>query len=491
MSEVSEDIKESLRLIEDLKFFLATAPANWQDNQVIRRYYLNNDEGFVSCVYWNNLYFITGTDIVRCILYKFQHFGRAITDRKKFEEGIFSDLRNLKAGEDAVLENPKSDFLEFLYKNSCLRTQKKQKVFYWFNVPHDKLMADALERDIKKERMGQVPTSVALREPALLFHYEEDKSKSLYEQLSAHLSLPRFDVDGKLDEAPDSPEYGEGQQHLTADDNGDDINDEDDDFPLDYLDKGAMNDYITFDSNYQSGSYINAYDSNFDRIDPILFQNPVNVANTDDYLIEQTVPIHVATSSAQMMLPRQTRIDDLLMPFLSSIMPTTTGAQFPHSAQYSLSAQFPPSAVMTHCPPSALVTQFPQYDPGYYYHDASMVSHSDADFYQPPMASLQSVVHFEPPPPNGYYGYYDDYDYSVRLATPSQRQQEISASMMRKRQQLQLRRGVRKPERGTRIVDYEARLKDHMKRKEVIKSEETLILTPESSIATDLHQTQI
>ena len=66
-------VKESLRLIEDLKF-LATAPANWQENQVIRRYYLNHDEGFVSCVYWNNLYFITGTDIVRCIVYKFEHF---------------------------------------------------------------------------------------------------------------------------------------------------------------------------------------------------------------------------------------------------------------------------------------------------------------------------------------------------------------------------------------------------------------------------------
>lgn len=35
---------------------------------------------------------------------------------KKFEEGIFSDLRNLKPGIDATLEDPRSDFLEFLYK---------------------------------------------------------------------------------------------------------------------------------------------------------------------------------------------------------------------------------------------------------------------------------------------------------------------------------------------------------------------------------------
>lgn len=80
---------DSLQLIKDLDLFLVTAPVNWHENQVIRRYFLNKDEGFVSCVYWNNLYFITGTDIVRCIAYKMCHIGRRIVDRKKFEEGIF------------------------------------------------------------------------------------------------------------------------------------------------------------------------------------------------------------------------------------------------------------------------------------------------------------------------------------------------------------------------------------------------------------------
>ncbi|GME93882.1 unnamed protein product [[Candida] boidinii] len=153
-SDRETSLDESLRLIEDLKVFLITAPANWHENQVIRRYFLNREEGFVSCVFWNNLYYITGTDIVRCIAYKFHHYGRKIIDRKKFEEGIFSDLRSLKCGTDAVLENPRSDFLKFLHKNQCLRTQKKQKVFFWFNVPHDKLFADALERDLKKETSG-------------------------------------------------------------------------------------------------------------------------------------------------------------------------------------------------------------------------------------------------------------------------------------------------------------------------------------------------
>jgi transcription factor STE12 len=105
-----------------------------------------------------------------------------VKNSKKFEEGIFSDLRNLKSGTDASLEEPKSQFLDFLYKNNCIRTQKKQKVFYWYSVPHDRLFLDALERDLKREKMGQEATTVAVNEPALSFEF--DSSQSLFEQLT-------------------------------------------------------------------------------------------------------------------------------------------------------------------------------------------------------------------------------------------------------------------------------------------------------------------
>jgi transcription factor STE12 len=119
---------------------------------------------------------------VRCLSFRFQAFGRPVTNSKKFEEGIFSDLRNLKAGTDASLEEPKSAFLYFLYKNNCIRTQKKQKVFYWYSVPHDRLFLDALERDLKREKMGQEATTKAVNEPALSFEF--DSSQSLFEQLT-------------------------------------------------------------------------------------------------------------------------------------------------------------------------------------------------------------------------------------------------------------------------------------------------------------------
>ncbi len=132
-----------------------------------------------SCGNRYNLFHISGTDIVRCLSFRFQAFGRPVKNSKKFEEGIFSDLRNLKSGTDASLEEPKSPFLDFMYKNNCIRTQKKQKVFYWYSVPHDRLFLDALERDLKREKMGQEATTEAVNEPALSFEF--DSSQSLFE----------------------------------------------------------------------------------------------------------------------------------------------------------------------------------------------------------------------------------------------------------------------------------------------------------------------
>ena len=51
-----------------------------------------------------------------------------------------------------------------------------------FSVPHDRLFLDALERDLKREKMGLEPTTVVTGEPALSFTY--DPKKSLYEQFS-------------------------------------------------------------------------------------------------------------------------------------------------------------------------------------------------------------------------------------------------------------------------------------------------------------------
>ncbi|KAL6308834.1 STE like transcription factor-domain-containing protein [Sparassis latifolia] len=194
--------RELLNHLDRLKFFLATAPSRWSSDDdgmmtsatsglpvghpnsahpALNRFLLPNAE-YVSCVLWGGLYHITGTDIVRALVFRFEAFGRPVRNMKKFEEGVFSDLRNLKPGVDACLEEPKSPFLDLLFKYQCIRTQKKQKVFYWFSVPHDRLFLDALERDLKREKMGLESTTVVTGEPALSFTY--DPKRSLYDQFS-------------------------------------------------------------------------------------------------------------------------------------------------------------------------------------------------------------------------------------------------------------------------------------------------------------------
>jgi len=135
---------------KELYEFLVNTPKTFRPEEQIRKFQLKNGD-FIHCVLWNYHFYITGTDIVKVLIWRFQNAGKEIGPIKKFEEGIFSDLRNLKPGIDATLENPRSEFLEFLYKNGCIRTQKKQKVFYWYSVPHDALFHDALERHMRRD----------------------------------------------------------------------------------------------------------------------------------------------------------------------------------------------------------------------------------------------------------------------------------------------------------------------------------------------------
>lgn len=79
--------------------------------------------------------------------------------------------------------------MELLFKYNCIRTQKKQKVFYWFSVPHDRLFLDALDRDLKREKLGVESTTEAVAEPALSFVY--NPQKTLYEQFTKAAELEK------------------------------------------------------------------------------------------------------------------------------------------------------------------------------------------------------------------------------------------------------------------------------------------------------------
>jgi len=253
--------QDRLAHLDRLKFFLATAPSHWKSDStaptidststvtfpssssspnssssssthphpLLHRFPLPTSE-HVTCVLWGGLYHISGTDIVRALTFRFEAFGRPVRNVKKFEEGVFSDLRNLKPGIDACLEEPKSPFLDLLFKYQCIRTQKKQKVFYWFSVPHDRLFLDALERDLKREKAGLEPTTVVTGEPALSFTY--DPKRSLYEQFSRPTTgrddeASDFeavaDVDGLLPSTSTTDVLGEGGEQQQQESSDEDL----------------------------------------------------------------------------------------------------------------------------------------------------------------------------------------------------------------------------------------------------------------------------
>ncbi|KAI9202228.1 transcription factor, STE-like protein [Polychytrium aggregatum] len=124
--------------VSSLDEFIATASQAWNPDEQMRKHTLPTGES-VHCALWKGQFYITGTDIVRVVKARFYEAGIPIPFLRKFEEGIFSDLRNLKPGVDAVLELPRSEFLDFLFANGCIRTQKKQKVFLWSSVRHNML----------------------------------------------------------------------------------------------------------------------------------------------------------------------------------------------------------------------------------------------------------------------------------------------------------------------------------------------------------------
>jgi len=84
------------------------------------------------------------------LVFRFKVLNIPIASMKKFEEGVFSDLRNLKVGLGCQLEEPRSPFLVQLHELGCIRTQKKQKVFFWECVNHEYLFQEALGREKKR-----------------------------------------------------------------------------------------------------------------------------------------------------------------------------------------------------------------------------------------------------------------------------------------------------------------------------------------------------
>lgn len=151
--------------LAQLLSFLTFAPVATSSSPYIRSIHLPTSQMHtepVSSIYYQSRFFITGTDIIRALLFRFKVLNISIGSMKKFEEGVFSDLRNLKVGVGCQLEEPRSPFLVQLHELGCIRTQKKQKVFFWECVNHEYLFQEALGRERKRQSGGNGQDGVML-----------------------------------------------------------------------------------------------------------------------------------------------------------------------------------------------------------------------------------------------------------------------------------------------------------------------------------------
>lgn len=135
-------------------------------------------ESQISCIAWDGLIWITGEDIIRVVQARFEAVGRPVHRFKEFRGLIVSYLRRPFEGYHKELDNVwftymnmeaeltslqifQSEFLHYLREHRCIRTRKRQKVYYWFNDRFDTLFNDILQNDSRLERQGLPPiTSV-------------------------------------------------------------------------------------------------------------------------------------------------------------------------------------------------------------------------------------------------------------------------------------------------------------------------------------------
>lgn len=161
--------------------FIAAGPAEASraasaspDGAALASFALPGTEETLHCVAYGGLHLVSGYDIIKTFRVLVFSSGSgallASTASRKFEEGVFSVLRRLKVGPHCRLEDNRSDMLAWLHQNDCIRTVKKQKVYYWQCVDFFSLAAEirsrCLSRAGKRGAAGHIPRpALALGRP--------------------------------------------------------------------------------------------------------------------------------------------------------------------------------------------------------------------------------------------------------------------------------------------------------------------------------------
>lgn len=121
----------------------------------------------IHCFIWDGTHFITSFDMIKIlkVLVVDDGSGRMYdnlidAEGKKFEENVFSVLRQLKVGSGSQLEDSRSDMLDWLQRHDCIRTLKKQKVFFWSAVDFFGLAHEIRTRCLSKIGISTPPKTL-------------------------------------------------------------------------------------------------------------------------------------------------------------------------------------------------------------------------------------------------------------------------------------------------------------------------------------------
>lgn len=84
----------------------------------------------VSCVYWKHQTLLSSNDIIKAVRFIVDPEGLLDITPRKFEEHVFSVLRQYQLSLHYVMEESNSSVLNYMQQNQIIKTKKRQKLFY-------------------------------------------------------------------------------------------------------------------------------------------------------------------------------------------------------------------------------------------------------------------------------------------------------------------------------------------------------------------------
>jgi uncharacterized Zn-finger protein len=147
-----QNLNKNIWNFVDLKKVLKTN--NYEKKTVSFNLCSEDSNEFISSFYWNEDYYISVIDILKITKFQLKLLGYKIIKQKKFEGYIFSILRSIK---NFKCETSNSKLLNLMYIGNCIRTQKKQKIFYWNNFPHEEIFYEFLDKGMSTVEKTEIP----------------------------------------------------------------------------------------------------------------------------------------------------------------------------------------------------------------------------------------------------------------------------------------------------------------------------------------------